>query len=84
MAELAESLSLDKNEWNSKITQVEKDLNNEISHTHDLMAQMQVGGFPTFIIEKDNRLMALLHSSYYGKTEEWKQLLSSSIHLLLF
>ncbi|WP_421854294.1 DsbA family protein [Marinomonas sp.] len=79
LAELAVSLGLDKTIWNEKMAKSETTLNHKLAESHQLMGQMQVSGYPTFIIEKDNRLMRLPHSNYYGKAEEWKSYLAGLV-----
>ena len=77
LANLAESLGLDKAEWAKTMAKSNNALKSEITQSHQLMSQMQVSGFPTFIVEKDDSLFALPHSSYYGKPTEWKANLMS-------
>jgi putative protein-disulfide isomerase len=79
LAELAVSLGLDKTTWNKKMAASENNMMNQVQESHQLMGKMQVSGYPTFIIEKDGRLMRLLHSNYYGKAEEWKNYLAELV-----
>ena len=77
LAELAVSMGLDEAIWNEKMAVSEPEMTQAIKTSHQLMTQMQVSGFPTLIIEKDDRLIRLPHSNYYGKAEEWKSYLTS-------
>ena len=79
LAELAVSLGLDKAAWNEKMAKAEAALHNKLADSHQLMGQMQVGGFPTFILEREDSLMRLSHSHYYGKPDEWKSYLTTLI-----
>ncbi|MGO2512677.1 DsbA family protein [Marinomonas polaris] len=79
LADLAVSMGLDKTTWNEKMAGSEANMMNQVEESHQLMGQMQVSGYPTFIIEKDNRLMRLPHSNYYGKAEEWKNYLAGLV-----
>ncbi|MBJ7554376.1 DsbA family protein [Marinomonas spartinae] len=77
LAELALSLGLDKAEWEKTMTQSSHAMKSEITQSRQLMSQMQVSGFPTFILEKDVTWMPLSHSAFYGKPTEWKAYLSN-------
>ncbi|WP_100636325.1 DsbA family protein [Marinomonas sp. ef1] len=79
LADLAVSMGLDKTTWNEKMADSEANMMNQVEESHQLMGQMQVSGYPTFIIEKDDRLMRLPHSNYYGKAEEWKNYLAGLV-----
>jgi putative protein-disulfide isomerase len=79
LADLAVSMGLDKTTWNKKMAGSEANMMNQVEESHQLMGQMQVSGYPTFIIEKDDRLMRLPHSNYYGKAEEWKNYLAGLV-----
>ncbi|QUX95209.1 protein-disulfide isomerase [Marinomonas sp. CT5] len=76
LADLAVSMGLDKATWNEKMADSEAKMRSQVQESHDLMGQLQVSGYPTFILEKEDRLMRLPHSNYYGKTEEWKNYLA--------
>ena len=79
LAELAVSLGLDKTAWNEKMAKSEATLTHKLTESHQLMEQMKVSGYPTFILEKGDRLMRLPHSSYYGKALEWTDYLATVV-----
>lgn len=76
LTELAASFGLDQTEWTKTMVQSDNEMKAEITQSHQLMSQMQVNGFPTFIMEKDYRFMRLPHGNYYGKADEWKSYLT--------
>lgn len=79
LANLAVSLGLDKTTWEEKMAQSESNMLKQVKQSHQLMAKMQVSGYPTLIVEKDGKLQRLAHSYYYGKTLEWKNYLTGFI-----
>lgn len=76
---LAVSMGLDKVIWNEKMAKSEANMLRQVQESHDLMGQMKVSGYPTFIIEKDHGLLRLPHCNYYGKADEWKDYLRSLV-----
>ena len=79
LADLAVSMGLDKTTWSGKMADSEAKMLSQVQESHDLMGQLQVSGYPTFILEKDDRLTRLPHSNYYGKTKEWKNYLAELV-----
>ncbi|MGO2234479.1 MAG: DsbA family protein [Marinomonas sp.] len=79
LADLAVSMGLDKTTWSEKMADSEAKMLSQVQESHDLMGQLQVSGYPTFILEKDDRLTRLSHSNYYGKTKEWKNYLAELV-----
>ncbi|NLU97431.1 protein-disulfide isomerase [Marinomonas sp. UCMA 3892] len=79
LADLAVSMGLDKTTWSEKMADSEAKMLSQVQESHDLMGQLQVSGYPTFILEKDDRLTRLPHSNYYGKTKEWKNYLAELV-----
>lgn len=79
LADLAVYMGLDKTTWNEKMAGSEANMMNQVEESHQIMGQMQVSGYPTFIIEKDGKLIWLEHSKYYGRTAEWKTYLAGLV-----
>ncbi|BDX03439.1 DsbA family protein [Marinomonas pontica] len=79
LADLAVPLGLDKTIWEEKMAQSESNMLKQVKQSHQLMAKMQVSGYPTLVVEKDGKLQRLAHSYYYGKTLEWKNYLTGFI-----
>lgn len=79
LAELAVSLGLDIAEWEKTMAQSESEMKTEITQSHLLMSQMQISGYPTFIVEKGDDLFTLSHNRYYGQTTAWKAYLADLI-----
>ncbi|MGB0781884.1 MAG: DsbA family protein [Marinomonas sp.] len=79
LADLAVQLGLDKTIWEEKMAQSESNMLKQVKQSHQLMAKMQVSGYPTLVVEKDGKLQRLAHSYYYGKTLEWKNYLTGFI-----
>lgn len=52
-------------------------LEDNISHCHSLMQTLSVSGYPTLIAEHEGSLVKLPHEQYYGRLNEWKNLLTT-------
>ncbi|MGP8308612.1 DsbA family protein [Vibrio sp. YIC-376] len=72
---IAETLELDVVDWDNQVQQTQEALTNEIRVSQQLMNQLRVGGFPTLIAEKNGNYLRLPHSAYYGKPEQWQNVL---------
>ncbi|KZN14617.1 DsbA family protein [Marinomonas sp. TW1] len=76
---LAATLGLNEAIWAANMAGAKPFLMKEIQESQKLMGQLQISGFPTLIMEKDDQFVRLPHSSYYGKPSEWEAYLASLV-----
>ncbi|MCE0496217.1 DsbA family protein [Vibrio salinus] len=79
LEELAVHSGLDKMLWREKMQTEENPEDAVINHSHQLMMQLQVQGYPTLFLEDKGQLIRLPHTEYYGRGEQWQTFLESLI-----
>ncbi|MCY0966650.1 DsbA family protein [Parathalassolituus penaei] len=58
------------------IANARQTLHETLQHSQRLMTQLGVRGFPTLLLETEKGWQRLPHSQYYGKPQEWQNLLA--------
>jgi putative protein-disulfide isomerase len=79
LKELSVNLGLDGEQWHKAMTTNLGIEQEEINKSQQLMQKLQVHGYPTLILEVNNKLIKLPHSEFYGKPNEWRQLVDRYI-----
>lgn len=79
LEELSVKLGLEGAQWHKTMNANLGIEQEEIQRSRLLMQRLQVYGYPTLILEVNNKLIALPHTEFYGKPDEWRQLVDSYI-----
>ncbi|SJN57995.1 DSBA-like thioredoxin domain protein [Vibrio ruber DSM 16370] len=79
LKELSVNLGIDGEQWHNAMTANEGIEQKAISESQQLMQRLQVHGYPTLILEVNNQLIKLPHTDFYGKPDEWRQLVDRYI-----
>ncbi|MGC9422796.1 DsbA family protein [Vibrio sp.] len=73
LAQLASQLGIEHDKWHNAMQQAKSDLPATIANSQQLMAQYQLRGFPSMMIELANgQWRSVQPSVYYGKLDQWQ------------
>ncbi|NNN44776.1 MULTISPECIES: DsbA family protein [Vibrio] len=73
LAQLASQLGIEHDKWHNAMQQAKSDLPATIANSQQLMAQYQLRGFPSLMIEQANgQWHSVQPSVYYGKLNQWQ------------
>jgi len=72
LARLAQSLNIGKAIVERRDTY---DIQSTVTNSHRLMNQVEVRGFPTFMVERNNAFHRLEHVAYFGNLRGWTELI---------
>ncbi|EKO3780830.1 DsbA family protein [Vibrio metschnikovii] len=80
LAQLASQLGIEHDKWHNAMQQAKSDLPATIANSQQLMAQYQLRGFPSMMIELANgQWRSVQPSDYYGKPEAWQAFWQSMV-----
>ncbi|WP_417879394.1 DsbA family protein [Vibrio sp.] len=79
LKELSVNLGLDGELWRKTMTANLGIEQEEINKSQQLMQKLQVHGYPTLILELNNKWIKLPHTEFYGRPDEWRQLVDRYI-----
>ncbi|MDG3084937.1 DsbA family protein [Vibrio hannami] len=79
LEELSVKLGLEGAQWHKTMNANLGIEQEEIQRSRLLMQKLQVYGYPTLILEVANKFIVLPHTEFYGKPDEWQQLVDSYI-----
>ncbi|WP_332419319.1 DsbA family protein [Vibrio metschnikovii] len=80
LAQLASQLGIEHDKWHNAMQQAKSDLPSTIANSKQLMAQYQLRGFPSMMIELANgQWRSVQPSAYYGKPEAWQAFWQSMV-----
>ncbi|WGV99445.1 DsbA family protein [Vibrio sp. YMD68] len=75
LEEIATQLGLDRKLWSERMLAGGNWEVNAVENTHQLMARLQVQGYPTLFLEENDQFTRLPHSKYYGQGQKWQAFL---------
>jgi len=78
LTQLATDLGVDVSHWHEQMKQAKNEINDVIRKTHLLMDKCRVQGFPTFVLENENGLLALDHTKYYSDISGWEKIIQQA------
>ncbi|WP_221801556.1 DsbA family protein [Oceanobacter mangrovi] len=74
---LQQGIQLTATDWQTAMSDSHERLGQALQASRQLMGKLGVQGFPTLLLETDTGWQRLNHSQYYGKPEEWKEVLNN-------
>lgn len=72
LAIIAKELGIEESQWLSLMALGSLAIKHEMQKSHSLMKHWGIRGFPTFIMEGEDKLDRLPHTNYYAEPEKWK------------
>lgn len=78
VVQIATSIGIDENEFKTALNQITDGLvDTHINHTHHLMNEFGLRGYPSFVAQVGDKFEVLQHQNYYGNPSGFRSALES-------
>ncbi|WP_076540031.1 DsbA family protein [Shewanella sp. UCD-KL21] len=77
LAQIAAQFEIDQQAWMTQMQTNAVLTQTAVDKSHQLMAKLQVQGYPTLYVEHKGELIKLPHTQYYGRQVEWQSMLEN-------